>query len=181
MRKTGLRRCLASFPLLLWLGAAATAQPAADPLAASRAALIAGSDIGAAVVAGETYVPTHSSIVAGDGRTRIDFAVTLSVHNASETRPLRLTRIDYFDGAGRLVQKYLAAPVLVRPFGTVEIFVAKNDTRAGTGANFIVGWNADAAIAEPVIEAVMIGDFANQSYSFVSLGRRIETIAPVRP
>ena len=172
------RRLLAGLALIALTLPAAAQAPAADPLAASRAALIEGHPIGAPAVAGETYVPTHSSIRAGDGRTRIDLAVTLSIHNASETRPLILRRIDYYDGAGRLVQAYLAAPVAVRPFGTVEIFVAKNDIRAGTGANFLVGWSAETDIAEPVIEAVMIGDFGNQSYSFVSLGRRIEPVAP---
>ena len=166
-----------SLALLLALSGAAMAQAPADPLAASRGALIEGAPIAAPMVFGEIYVPTHSSVHAGDGRTRIDFAVTLSIHNASETRPLTLGRIDYFDGAGRLVQNYLAAPVVVRPFGTVEIFVAKNDVRGGTGANFVVGWGADGPIAEPVVEAVMIGDFANQSYSFVSRGHRIEPLA----
>lgn len=163
----------------LLLASPAFAQGSAtDPLAGSRAALIEGHEPIRPVVSGEIYVPTHSSIRAGDGRTRVDLAVTLSIHNASETRPLVLGRIDYFDGGGRLVQSYLDRPVAVRPFGTVEIFVAKSDVRAGTGANFVVGWSADGAIAEPVVEAVMIGDFAAESYSFVSLGRRIEPIAP---
>ncbi len=127
---------------------------------------------------GEHYVPIHSSVRAGDGRTRVDLAVTLSVHNASETRALTVTRIDLFDGAGKRVEQRLATPVVLAPFATLEIFVAKDDVRAGTGANFIVGWAAAGSIAEPVIEAVMIGDFANQSYAFVSTGRRIETIEP---
>lgn len=164
------------FAALLLLAGPAAAQAPADPLAASRAALVETNT--AVVVSGETYVPIHSSIRAGDGRTRIDLAVTLSIHNASETAALTLTRIDYFDGAGRLVQKYLDRPVAVRPFGTVEIFVAKSDVRGGTGANFVVGWGAATTVAEPVIEAVMIGEFANQSYSFVSLGRRIEPAVP---
>jgi hypothetical protein len=128
-------------------------------------------------VAGEHYVPIHSSVRAGDGRTRIDLAVTLSVHNASETRPLVVTRIDYFDGAGHLVEHRLDKPVTLAPFATHEVFVAKADIRGGTGANFVVGWAADRAIAVPVIEAVMIGDFGNQSYAFVSEGRRIVQVA----
>jgi hypothetical protein len=180
MTKACLRALLTGL-VLLGAGAPAPAQMAPnDPLFASREALVPGAAIGAPVVSGEIYVPTHSSIRAGEGRTRIDLAVTLSIHNASEDRPLALTRIDYYDGAGRMVQRYLGAPVLVRPFGTVEIFVAKNDVRGGTGSNFLVGWSADGDIAEPVIEAVMIGDFANQSYSFVSNGRRVERTGPRR-
>lgn len=174
------RATLAGLALLLATASAPAQTKAVDPLAASRAALLDAVPAAPLAVVGETYIPVHSSIRAGDGRTRIDLAVTLSVHNASETRPLVVSRIDYFDGAGRSVQRHLDRPVAVRPFGTVEIFVAKADVRAGTGANFVVGWGADAAIAEPVIEAVMIGEFANQSYSFVSLGRRIEMVTPGR-
>lgn len=143
--------------------------------AAEEAAPAVVTTVPSAVV-GEHYVPIHSSVRAGDGRTRIDLAVTLSVHNASETRPLVLTRIDYFDGAGRLVEHRLDRPVALAPFATQEIFVARTDVRGGTGANFVVGWAADRAIAEPVIEAVMIGEFANQSYAFVSEGRRIAVV-----
>ena len=178
MTRSSLSGCLWALALILLAPAASAQSPAADPLAASAAALVDGFADAAAVVSGEVYVPTHSSIRAGDGRTRIDLAVTLSIHNASEERPLVLRRIDYYDGAGRLVQAYLKKPVAVRPFGTAEIFVAKNDIRGGTGSNFVVGWSAAGEIAEPVVEAVMIGDFANQSYSFVSLGRRIDKAAP---
>ena len=178
MTTSCLRGLCCGLALMIAAGTAVAQTRPADPLAASRAALIEVVPAVASASKGETYVPIHSSIRAGDGRTRIDLAVTLSIHNASETRPLVLTRIDYFDGAGRSVQSYLTQPVAVRPFGTVEIFVAKDDVRGGTGANFVVGWGAEGDIAEPVIEAVMIGDFANQSYSFVSLGRRIETVAP---
>mgnify|MGYP001766160405 CR=1 FL=1 len=181
MPTTRFHRGLATLVLGLWSCAAAVAQtPGGDPLAASRGALLDTAGVAAAVVGGEIYVPAHSSLLAGDGRARIDFAVTLSVHNVSQARPLVLDRLDYFDGSGRLVQSYLAAPVAVRPFGTVEIFVAKSDVRAGTGANFVVGWHADGAIAEPLAEAVMIGDFANQSYSFVSRGQRIEVVPAPR-
>ena len=129
-------------------------------------------------VAGETYVPVHSSVMAGDGRTRIDLAVTLSIHNVSESKTVEVRRIDYYDGAGRRIESRLAAPTRLAPFATLEIFIPKSDVRGGTGANFVVGWAGEGAIAEPVIEAVMIGDFANQSYSFVSTGRRIELVRP---
>mgnify|MGYP001766624989 CR=1 FL=1 len=180
MTKSSLRILLTVLVLLGGAEIAPAQMAPSDPLAASREALVPGGAVGVPVVSGEVYVPTHSSIRAGDSRTRVDLAVTLSIHNASEERPLALTRIDYFDGAGRMVQRYLTAPVLVRPFGTVEIFVAKNDVRGGTGSNFLVGWSADGDIAEPVVEAVMIGDFANQSYSFVSNGRRVERIGSRR-
>ncbi len=39
-------------------------------------------------VSGGFYVPAYSSVAMSQGKLRIDFSVTLSVHNASETQPL---------------------------------------------------------------------------------------------
>ena len=76
------------------------------------------------------------------GKLRADFSVTLSVHNASETRPLVLKRIAYFDTVGKMVESYLKAPVALKPFSTVEVFIPATDVRGGTGANFVVDWAA---------------------------------------
>ncbi len=42
----------------------------------------------ALTVSGAFYVPVYSSVSMSQGKLRADFSVTLSVHNASETRPL---------------------------------------------------------------------------------------------
>ena len=124
---------------------------------------------------GTVYAPAYSAIRAGGGKTRIDLATTLGIHNTAEDKVLVIERIDYFDTNGRLVQTYLAQPVAVKPLGTIEIFVPRDDTRGGTGANFLVGWAAAGPIAEPVVETVMIGTVGNTSYSFVSQGRAVRS------
>src|ERR1051325_5288642 len=91
-------------------------------------------------VSGSFYVPAYSSVAMSQGKLRADFSVTLSVHNASETRPLVLKRIAYFDTTGKLVESYLKSSIAIKPFSTVEIFIATSDTRGGTGANFVVDW-----------------------------------------
>ncbi|WP_084305044.1 DUF3124 domain-containing protein [Bradyrhizobium sp. ARR65] len=127
-------------------------------------------------VSGGFYVPAYSSVSMSEGKLRVDFSVTLSVHNASETKPLIVKRIDYFDTAGKMVQTYLKAPVALKPLATVEIFVPTNDVRGGTGANFIVDWAAAGEIAEPVVEALMVGGVGNAHYAFISQGRPARTI-----
>lgn len=122
---------------------------------------------------GRTYVPAYSSVMAGGGRTRVNFAVTLSIHNTSEHDPLVVTRIDYYETSGRLTQAYLKAPVAIRPYGTVQVVVAQEDTTGGLGANFVVDWQARTAATEPAIEAVMIANVGGQSFSFLSNGRRV--------
>jgi len=51
-------------------------------------------------ITGSFYVPVYSSVSMSQGKLRGDFSVTLSVHNASENRPLVLKRIAYFDSVG---------------------------------------------------------------------------------
>jgi hypothetical protein len=107
---------------------------------------------------------------------RADFSVTLSIHNASETRPLVLRRIAYFDTNGKMVENYLKAPVALKPFSTIEVFVPTTDVRGGTGANFVVDWAATGEIAEPVVEALMFGGLGSGHYAFISQGRPLKVV-----
>ena len=127
-------------------------------------------------VAGSFYVPVYSSVSMSQGKLRADFSVTLSIHNASETKPLVLKRIAYFDTVGKMVESYLKAPVALKPFSTVEVFIAATDVRGGTGANFVVDWAATSEIAEPAVEALMVGSVGNGHYAFISQGRPIRII-----
>ena len=127
-------------------------------------------------VSGGFYVPAYSSVAMSQGKLRVDFSVTLSVHNASETQALVVRRIAYFDTAGKQVESYLKAPVAVKPLATISIFIPTDDVRGGTGANFIVDWAATGEIAEPVVEALMVGGVANAHYAFISQGRPTRTV-----
>ena len=130
----------------------------------------------ALAVSGAFYVPVYSSVSMSQGKLRADFSVTLSVHNASETRPLVLKRIAYFDTAGKMVESYLKSPVALKPFSTLEVFVPTSDVRGGTGANFVVDWAATGEIAEPAVEALMVGGVGAGHYAFISQGRPIKLI-----
>jgi hypothetical protein len=122
-------------------------------------------------VSGAFYVPVYSSVSMSQSKLRADFSVTLSVHNASETRPLVLKRIAYFDTAGKPVESYLKSPVALKPFATIEVFIAANDVRGGTGANFAVNRAATGEVAEPTVEALMVGGGGAGHYAFISHGR----------
>jgi len=176
---------------LAWAGLVAIAAPPeaalaqrgqpTDPFAAFANSLTAAPPAATLTNQGAFYVPVFSSVRVGAGRTRVDLAVTLSVHNASETATLVLNRIDYFDTFGTLVQRYVGQPLALRPFGTVEVFIPVEDIRGGTGANFVIGWAAAGPIAEPVIEAVMIGNIGTAGFSFTSPGRPIRVVPESRP
>ncbi|MGJ5179652.1 DUF3124 domain-containing protein [Bradyrhizobium oligotrophicum] len=161
--------------LLLAGGGAADGALAADGLTTTFAASLMPVPADAATVSGAVYVPVYSSVAMTPGRIQADFSVTLSIHNASEQRPLIIRRINYYDTAGALVEAHLREPVALKPFATIEIFVPTKDVRGGTGANFVIDWAATGEIAEPVVEALMVGGIGAGHYAFISQGR------PIRP
>jgi uncharacterized protein DUF3124 len=161
--------------LLASLGASGTGQ-AADSLKQTFADSLTAIPPGAQTVSGAFYVPVYSSVAMTPGKIRADFSVTLSVHNASDTRPLILKRISYFDTAGAQVDAYLPEPVALKPYATIEVFIATKDVRGGTGANFVVEWGATGEIAEPVVEALMVGSLGSGHYAFISQGRPIRLV-----
>lgn len=124
---------------------------------------------------GNIYVPAYSSI-----RSRTDrpgsMATLLRIDNTSSAKPIVLERVDYFDTSGKLVQRYIDAPVALKPFGAVQILIPVEDNRGGPAANFIVTWAGAGPVAEPLVETVVFGQVEGASYSFVSPGRTIKTV-----
>jgi hypothetical protein len=45
-------------------------------------------------------------------------------------------------------------PVLLAPLGTLELFVELNDASGGSGANFVIKWEADQLINPPLVESL---------------------------
>lgn len=171
-----MRAGLAAAMLLCPVAGPAIAQPNVN-LEQTFADSLTALPKGEVAVSGGFYVPAYSSVAMSRGKLRVDFSVTLSVHNASETQPLVVRRIAYFDTAGKQVESYLKAPVAVKPLATISIFIPTDDVRGGTGANFIVDWAATGEIAEPVVEALMVGGVANAHYAFISQGRPTRTVS----
>ncbi|WP_084696322.1 DUF3124 domain-containing protein [Salisaeta longa] len=128
-------------------------------------------------VAQTVYVPAYSYIYFNltDRPQVIDLAVTLSVRNTSINRPITLTSVTYHDSEGTWVRQYLDAPQTLAPLASTAFVVAKDDRTGGAGANFIVEWEADAPVAPPVIESVMISTQSALGISFTSPGRVIRS------
>ena len=56
------------------------------------------------------------------------------------------------------------------------MFIPTSDIRGGTGANFVVDWAAAGEIAEPAVEALMVGGIGAGHYAFISQGRPVRLI-----
>ena len=119
------------------------------------------------------FRPLHSTVIAGGGRTRLNFSGSLSVHNTSASHVLVIDAIEFYDASGRLVQAYVSQPIGLRPFASMQVPIAQEDIRGGIGPGFVVDWSSFDPSEEPAIEAVMIANQGTQGYSFVSPGRRI--------
>jgi hypothetical protein len=124
------------------------------------------------------YVPAYSRVYGSSAGAHklLQLSTTLRIDNTSATKPLVIESIEYYETSGKLVQSYLSEPLALRPFGTIEIVIPAEDDRGGVAANFIVRWAGAGPIAEPMVEAVMIGAQDNTSYSFVSPGRTIRHV-----
>ncbi len=75
-----------------------------------------------------------------------------------------------------MVESYLKSPVSLKPVSTIDVFIPANDVRGGTGANFVLDWAATSEIAEPAVEALMVGSVGPGHYAFISQGRPIRII-----
>jgi len=123
------------------------------------------------------YVPVYSHIYHGDqDKNPFLLTATLSVRNTDPKLPLTVTVMDYYDSSGNRLRGYLDKPVTMGPMASTRVIVAESDKTGGSGANFIVKWEAAKAVTVPIIEAVMIGTKVQQGISFTSRGQAIEEV-----
>jgi hypothetical protein len=123
------------------------------------------------LVKGQTiYVPCYSHIYHGIKTRPVDLTITVSIRNTDPKRALTVTSVDYHDTKGALVHGYLAKPRRLEPLETIEFIVDQTDAKGGSGANFMVRWNADAPVNPLLVEAVMIGTTGQLGLSFTSRG-----------
>ena len=123
------------------------------------------------VVDGQTvYVPVYSHIFSEGGQAYL-LEATLSIRNSDPNQQITIESVRYYDTKGQLVEDFIEGSVALGPLETTSFLVEKSDARGGSGANFIVVWNAVEPVYEPIIEAVMVGAAGVHGISFVSPGR----------
>jgi hypothetical protein len=142
------------------------------------------ASIGSASLAGDlpparqgqtVYVPVYSDVLFGNADRmgkpdRWPLSATLSIRNTDLENSLTVRSIRYYDTNGKLVREYPAGNEL-GPLGTMEVFVEHDDHSGGSGANFLVVWNADKPINIPIIETVHTYFFGTRSVAFTSSGQ----------
>lgn len=105
------------------------------------------------------YLPIYSHMLYGNlgksGKASyVLLSALVSVRNTDPKRPLRVLSAKYFDTHGKLLGERVPSPVVIPPLGTLELFVELNDASGGSGANFVVRWDAEAAVNPPLVESL---------------------------
>ena len=158
-------------------------QPALLLLFLAMLAIVAGHAVPASALEdgiplskGQTiYVPAYSHIYIGDREQPFLLTVTLSLRNADTKYKIVFTAVNYYDSEGRLIKKYLNQPLTLKPLESKRYVVPQQDKTGGSGANFIVEWQAEQPVNAALVESVMIGAASQQGISFTSRGRAITT------
>ena len=120
------------------------------------------------------YVPVYSHIYVGDREFPFDLTVTLSIRNIDPKHAITIVSVDYICSDGKLLQKYLEKPIKLNAMASTRYIIRESDKSGGSGANFIVRWQSDKNVNEPIIEGIMVGASFQQGISFVSRGKAIK-------
>jgi len=106
------------------------------------------------------YLPIYSHIWHGnkivDGKYPVKSQVSalVSIRNTSLKTPIRITTARYYSTDGKLLKEFLPKPVEIGAMGTLELFVERKESEGGSGANFIIQWDAASTTNPPVVEAI---------------------------
>lgn len=149
--------------------------PPPNPITLATPSPAVSSELLKSVVMGQTiYVPVYSHIYYNNQNSVLNLAVTLSIRNTDLQQPLFIKSVRYYDTEGNLVKVYLDQIQRLGPLASTSFVVERQDTRGGSGANFIVEWISPTVMTEPIVEAIAIGTDSNQGISFTSTGKVIQ-------
>jgi hypothetical protein len=128
-------------------------------------------------VKGQTvYIPSYANVISGPPIYMVvPLRANLVIHNTDPAQSITVARIDEYNTEGQKVSSYLAAPVTLNPLGAMRVVVKKSKKETeGLGANFIIQWQAEKKVAEPLIDCLIIGSLGAQGFSFITQGRIVK-------
>lgn len=125
------------------------------------------------------YLPIYSHLLYGNANLggkpgRYPLSALVSLRNTDPREPIRIVSARYYDTAGKSLREYFVKPAVLPPLGTLELFLERNDLSGGSGANFIIAWQADRPANPPIVEAVHADITGNRTLSFITSARVIK-------
>ncbi|MBZ0263896.1 DUF3124 domain-containing protein [bacterium] len=125
------------------------------------------------VVGGLEFVPVYSSVFHRSGDIELLLTATLSIHNINLFEEILITEVIYCNTNGNWISKYVDDKITLKPLATKQFVIPEIDRSGGTGANFLVKWEASQNVSQPLIESLMISTTSQQGLSFVCKGETI--------
>lgn len=119
------------------------------------------------------YVPAYSDIYVGNSERPFQLTVTLSLRNIDPKYQITIQSVKYYETQGKFVKSFVDQPVTLQALETLRYVIPEKDKSGGSGANFIVIWQADKLVNPPIVESVMIGSRSQQGISFASRGQEL--------
>jgi hypothetical protein len=125
------------------------------------------------------YLPVYSHLLYGNANvvgkpSQYPLSALVSLRNTDARLPIRLLSARYYDSAGKVLREYLPKPVSLPALGTMELFVERNDLSGGSGANFLISWQADRPVNPPIVEALHADISGNRTLSFITSARPVK-------
>lgn len=116
------------------------------------------------------YVPIYSDIYNRSKDTRFNLTATLSIRNTSIKDTMYVNSIEYYDTEGNLVHNYIENSIFLKPLETIDYVVEEDDTKGGSGANFLITWSGKTKNLKPIFQAVMVSINGQQGLAFTTEG-----------
>ncbi len=118
-------------------------------------------------VAGQRlYVPAYSHVYHQEGEPYL-LTVTLNIRNTDVDHEIVVTSVRYFDTKGKELRSMLAKPLRLSSLAATEFVIEREDKAGGSGASFIVEWQAGTKVNQPIVETVMVDTSNSQGISFI--------------
>jgi hypothetical protein len=119
------------------------------------------------------YLPIYAVIQYGDrdrsGAAReLPVSSLVSIHNTDLDRPIRLLAARYFATDGKFLRNFVTAPRVLKPMETVEFLVERSDVVGGSGANFVIQWDAAVPASPPLVQALHVELQTNRAIVFTT-------------
>jgi hypothetical protein len=129
------------------------------------------------LVRGQTlYLPISTSYMAGD--YAFDVRATIFIHNTDSDHAINIVKMDFYDTSGKLVEKYFPQPLKLNPAAGTYVRIRNPLTgEEGAVSHFIIQWQAETKVNEPIIRGLMLGSAGTRGYTFETRPRLVQETA----
>jgi Protein of unknown function (DUF3124) len=128
------------------------------------------------LVKGQTlYLPISTSYI----NDAYSFTVnaTIFIYNTDPDHAINIVKMDFYDTSGQMVEAYLRQPLKLNPSAGTRIHVRHSVSgEAGMAAHFVIQWQAETKVVEPLVRGLLLGARGTRGYSFGTAPRIIREV-----